>query len=78
MSFVESTVEDAALQWLSELGFFAKHSPHIAPGESATLTAGKLHAGRTGFGETVLAKRLSGAVRVSAVAEALARQEGAA
>jgi type I restriction enzyme R subunit len=73
--FTESVVEEAAVQWFGELGFAAKHGPHIAPGE--------LHAERTGFrlhptsaghvGETVLAKRLrdallpkllSGAVRV--------------
>ena len=50
MRFAESTVEEAALSWLSELGFAVKHGPEIAPGE--------LHAERTGFGETVLAKRL--------------------
>jgi len=72
--FTESVVEDAALSWFSELGFAVKHGPEIAPGEPATLTAGKLHAERTAFGETVLVKRLrdaprkhsglSGAVRV--------------
>src|SRR5437899_2929718 len=50
----ESTVEEAALQWLSELGFAVAHGPEIAPGE--------LHAERTGFGETVLAKRLRDAL----------------
>jgi type I restriction enzyme R subunit len=50
----ESTVEDAALLWLRELGFAVKHGPEIAPGE--------LHAERTGFGETVLAKRLRDAL----------------
>jgi type I restriction enzyme R subunit len=49
-SFTESTVEDAALSWFGVLGFAVKHGPEIAPGE--------LHAERTGFGETVLAKRL--------------------
>ena len=53
-SFTESTVEDAALQWFGELGFAAKHGPHMAPGE--------LHQERTGFGETVLAKRLRDAL----------------
>jgi type I restriction enzyme R subunit len=52
--FAESTVENASLQWLGELGFVAKHGPEIAPGE--------LHAERTGFGETVLAKRLRDAL----------------
>jgi type I restriction enzyme R subunit len=51
--FAESVVEDAALQWLSELGFAVKHGPHIAPGE--------LHAERTGFGETVLEVHLRNA-----------------
>jgi hypothetical protein len=50
----ESIVEDAALSWLGELGYAPKHGPEIAPGE--------LHAERTGFGETVLAKRLRDAV----------------
>ena len=54
MNFAESTVEEAALQWFGELGFAAKHGPHIAPGE--------LYAERTGFGETVLAKRLRDAL----------------
>ena len=52
--FAESTVEEAALQWFGELGFAAKHGPHIAPGE--------LYQERTGFGETVLAKRLHDAL----------------
>jgi len=52
--FAESTVEEAALQWFGELGFAIKHGPHIAPGE--------LHAERTGFGETILAKRLRDAL----------------
>jgi len=52
--FVESVVEDAALQWFGELGFASKHGPHIAPGELAEE--------RTGFGETVLAARLHNAL----------------
>ena len=54
MSLNESIVEDAALSWLGELGFKAKHGPHIAPGELA--------AERTGFGETVLDQRLRNAL----------------
>jgi len=50
----EFTVEEAALSWLGELGFAIKHGPEIAPGE--------LHAERTGFGETVLVKRLRDAL----------------
>lgn len=56
-NFAESTVEEAALAWLGELEYATKHGPHIAPGEPATLTAGKLHAERTGLVETILAKR---------------------
>ena len=40
--FVESVVEDAALQWFGELGFAAKHGPHVAPGELAAELAGFL------------------------------------
>jgi len=29
--FTESTVEDAALAWLAELGWAVKHGPEIAP-----------------------------------------------
>lgn len=50
----ESTVEEASLQWFGELDYAIKHGPHIAPGEP--------HAERTGFGETVLAKRLRDAL----------------
>jgi type I restriction enzyme R subunit len=50
VSFAESTVEEAALQWFGELGFAAKHGPHIAPGES--------HQERTVFGEAFLPQRL--------------------
>lgn len=49
MSLTESTVEDAALSWLGELGFAVKHGPEIAPGE--------LHAEHDGFDEVVLARR---------------------
>jgi hypothetical protein len=35
----ESHVEDAALSWLSELGWFVVHGPEIASGE---IGAGKL------------------------------------
>ena len=31
----ESTVEDAALSWFSELGYAAAHGPLLAPGEPA-------------------------------------------
>ncbi|MBI4660534.1 MAG: hypothetical protein HY735_16985 [Verrucomicrobia bacterium] len=51
--FAESTVEDAALSWLPELGYSILHGPGIAPGELA--------AERMGFGETVLAERFRAA-----------------
>src|SRR6185369_7647669 len=54
-TFTESVVEDAALEWLGELGCAMLHGPEIAPGELA--------AERTGFGETVLAERLRAALR---------------
>ena len=53
-NFAESTVEEAALSWLGELGFAIQHGPEIVPGE--------LHAERTGYGETVLARRLRDAL----------------
>ncbi len=31
-NFAESTEEEAALAWLGELDYAAKHGPHIAPG----------------------------------------------
>src|SRR5207245_749872 len=53
--FTESTVEDAALSWLEELGCALLHGPEIAPGELA--------AERRDFGEVVLAERLRAALR---------------
>jgi len=35
MSFTESIVEDAALEWFGELGYAVGHGPHLAPGEPA-------------------------------------------
>ena len=35
MSLNESIVEDAALEWLGELGYAVGHGPHLAPGEPA-------------------------------------------
>jgi len=40
MKFAESTVEDAALAWLGELGFSVLHGPEIAPGEMASEQKG--------------------------------------
>jgi len=50
----ESTVEQAALAWLSELGWQVKHGPDIAPGMPA--------AERRDYGEVVLAQRLRDAL----------------
>ncbi|MDQ3817555.1 MAG: type I restriction endonuclease, partial [Acidobacteriota bacterium] len=46
----ESHVEDAALEWLDQLGFTVLHGPDIAPGEPA--------AERESYGEVVLTSRL--------------------
>jgi type I restriction enzyme R subunit len=54
-SFSESTVEDAALDWLAELGWAVKHGPEIAPGE--------LFAERKDYGETVLLERFRTALQ---------------
>ena len=55
MTLNESIVEDAALEWLGELGYTVAHGPHIAPGEPA--------AERDSFGEGVLVGRLREAIR---------------
>ena len=54
MSFNESTVEEAALEWFGELGYVIGHGPAMAPGEPA--------AERESFGEVVLAGRLREAI----------------
>ena len=53
-TFSESTVECAALPWLSELGWQVKHGPDIAPGG--------LFAERLDFGQVVLEQRLRDAL----------------
>ena len=55
MSFNESIVEDAALEWFGELGYAIGHGPHIAPGETA--------AERDSFGQVVLVARLRSALQ---------------
>ena len=55
MSFNESLLEDAALEWFGELGYAAGHGPHLAPGEPA--------AERDSFGEMRLLGRLREAIR---------------
>jgi hypothetical protein len=34
MSLNESIVEDAALEWIGDLGYTVGHGPHLAPGEA--------------------------------------------
>jgi type I restriction enzyme R subunit len=55
MSLNESHVEEAALEWLGELGYAVGHGPHLAPGEPA--------AERDSFSEVVLVGRLREAIR---------------
>jgi type I restriction enzyme R subunit len=54
VSFNESTVEDAALGWFSDLGYAVGHGPEMAPGEPK--------AERATFGEMVLVDRLRTAI----------------
>lgn len=55
MSFTESHVEDAALEWFGGLGYTIGHGPEMAPGEPASE--------RDSFGEVVLTGRLREALR---------------
>jgi len=55
MSLNESTVENAALEWLGELGYAVAHGPHIAPGEPT--------AERDSFSEVLLVGRLRDAIQ---------------
>ena len=50
MKMVESTIEEAALSWLGDLGYTDLPGPQLAPGEPASE--------RGSFGEVVLAGRL--------------------
>ena len=54
MSLNESTVEDAALEWLGALGYAIGHGPDMAPGEPA--------AERASFADVVLVARLRAAI----------------
>ncbi len=54
MALNESIVEEAALDWLRELGYAIGHGPHLAPGEPA--------AERDSFGDVVLVGRLREAI----------------
>lgn len=55
MSFNESIVEDAALEWFGKLGYAVRHGSHIAPGEPA--------AEPDLFGEVLPVGRLRAAIR---------------
>lgn len=55
MSLHESIVEDAAIEWLRELGYAAWYEPQLAPGEQ--------DAEREFFGDVVLVNRLREAIR---------------
>ena len=55
MSLNESTVEDAALTWFSELGYEIGHGLHMAPGEPAQE--------RDSFGDVALVGRLRDVIR---------------
>lgn len=54
ITFTESIVEDAALDWLAELGYAIAHGQEIAPGEP--------RAERESFGDVVLVGRLRAAL----------------
>lgn len=49
-TFTESVVEEAALAWLEDMGWFVVHGPEIAPGEAI--------AERNDYRETLLSNRL--------------------
>ena len=49
-SITEAAVEQAALDWLSALGWQVAHGPDIAPGTP--------NAERTGYGQVVLERRV--------------------
>ena len=55
MSLTESIVENAALEWLGELGYAIAHGPDLAPNE--------LGAERDSFADVVLTGRLRDAIR---------------
>ena len=55
MTLNESTVEDAALSWFTDLGYAVANGMHIAPGEPASE--------RDSFGDVVLVVRLRNAIR---------------
>ncbi|MEX2158631.1 MAG: type I restriction endonuclease subunit R [Dehalococcoidia bacterium] len=66
--FAESTVEEAALEWLEGLGYDVLHGPDIGPGEPASE--------RASYGDVVLVERLRAALaRINPNIPAPAREE---
>jgi type I restriction enzyme R subunit len=74
--FTESTVEEAALDWLAELGWAVKHGPDISPdgdthlrGDTLTPTLSQRERGlfsqseRQSYGDVVLLERLRAALQ---------------
>ncbi|OGB24094.1 MAG: DEAD/DEAH box helicase [Burkholderiales bacterium RIFCSPLOWO2_02_FULL_57_36] len=55
MNLNEAIIEEATLEWFSELGYAIAHGPQLAPGEPA--------AERTSFADVVLAERLRRAIQ---------------
>jgi len=53
--FAESHVEDAALEWLSGLGYEVLHGPNISPEGSAPE--------RASYGDVILFDRFRGALK---------------
>jgi type I restriction enzyme R subunit len=60
--FSESTVEDAALDWLAELGWVVKHGPDISP-DSDTLTLPFSQRERESYSDVVLLERFRSALQ---------------
>jgi type I restriction enzyme R subunit len=63
LAFTESTVENAAFEWLRATGWEIAHAPEIAPGSPS--------AKRADFGEVVLARRLRDALLTKLVSRKL-------
>jgi type I restriction enzyme, R subunit len=59
--FSESTVEDAALDWLTELGWAVKGGPDISP-DGDTLTPSLSQRERETYSEVVLLERFRDAL----------------
>jgi type I restriction enzyme R subunit len=60
--FSESTVEDAALAWLAELGWAVKHGPDMSPdGDTLTLSLSRWE--RESYNDVVLLERFRNALR---------------